>query len=329
MRGMNRIHRLWLIVMTLIAVLGVMTGGLAGGTAVAQDGTSGATPSSNESLQTAVEWLISQQTSDGGFPGQEGTADPGMTIDALISLAAARQAGVDTGTSIDDAVAYLGSGEIALIYIQSGVGQAAKLVLALAAARENVDDFAGVSPLAIVENSQDPETGFYGDTVYDHALSLLALDAAGLDVPSSAIDAITETQTENGGWGFDGATDPTAADSNTTSIVIQALVAVEADAGQLIADGFAYLKETLSDDGAAAFNDDPESVPDANSTALVAQALIAAGSNADPQLEALTEFQNASGAFFYTEEDTSDNLFATIQAIVPLAGAALPVIPAS
>lgn len=321
----RRVSRALLILITFLTFLGSAGGGVA----LAQDGTSGATPPASVTLRPSVEWLISQQAADGAFAGLEGTSDAGITADAIVALAAARQAGADTGTSIEDAVAYLESGQVALVYIQNGVGPAAKFLLGLAAAGENVDDFAGVSPLAIVENSQNPDTGFYGDTVYDHALSLLALDAAGVEVSASAIEALADARADNGGWGFEGLPDSDAADSNTTSIVIQALAAIEGDDPQLVTDGFAYLATIVDDQGAAAFDDAPESVPDANSTALVAQALIAAGANANPHLAALIEFQNESGAFFYTSDDPSDNLFATVQAIPPLAGAALPFVPAA
>lgn len=325
MRIIRRFHHGLLILLTLL----LLVGAIGEQAASAQNGTSGATPQTGGGLQTSVEWLISQQSGDGGFPGFEGTSDPGITADALISLAAARRAGVDTGTSIDDAVAYLASGNVALVYMQTGVGQAAKLVLGLIATGQNVDDFAGNSPLSIVENSQDPESGTYGRSLYDHTLAVLALDAGGAPVPALAIDAIMAAQADNGGWGFDGLTDPTAADSNTTSVVIQALVASAAAADQPIADGLAYLASTVNEEGAAAFDDAPASVPDANSTALVAQALLATGGNADAQIAALAGFQNASGAFFFTRDDTTDNLFATVQAIVPLAGAVLPVLPVS
>jgi len=326
MRTRRRIHHAWLVLMTLTALVCAIGGGLA---ANAQNGTSGATPPSGGALESSVTWLISQQTSDGAFPGFDGTGDPGITVDALISLSAAQRSGVDTERAIDDGVAYLRSGDIALVYTQSGVGQAAKLVLALTATGQDFDDFADVSPLLIVENGQDSDTGIYGASLYDHALSILALDAAGVEVPASAIDAIAAAQAENGGWGFEGSTDPVAADSNTTSIIIQALVAIDADADQSLADALAYLETTVDEEGGAAFDDSPESVPDANSTALVAQALIATGGNAAAQIAALAGFQNPSGAFFFTREDTTDNLFSTVQAIAPLAGAVLPVVPAT
>ena len=324
----HHIRHLARLLLFLAAIL-VLLGSTSGAAALAQDGTTGATPPPAFDLQPAVEWLISQQEDDGSFIGAEGTSEAGITADAIVALAAARQAGADTGTSIDDAVGYLESGEVAMIYIQNGVGPAAKFLLGLAAAGENVDDFAGVSPLAIVENSQDQDTGLYGDSIYVHALSLLALDAAEVEVPASAVDALADAQAESGGWGFEGLANPDAADSNTTSLVIQALDAIEGDDPQLVTDGFAYLATTIDDEGAARFDNTPDSLPDANSTALVAQALIAVDADADAQLAALTQFQNETGAFFFNSDTPDDDILATVQAIPALAGTALPFVPAA
>lgn len=291
-------------------------------------GAQGATPEPGRDgradLQGAVDWLVSQQGDDGAFLGFTGESDPGVTIDAIIALAAAERAGVDPGTSIDDAVQYLASEDVALVYAQSGVGQAAKLSLGLAAAGEDPADFAGLQPLTLVENGQDDETGIYGTGIYDHGLAMLALAAAGMEVPQTALDALAEAQAPNGGWAFDGVPDDAAVDSNTTALVIQALVASGNGESDLVTSGMDYLATTVTAEGVA-FDVQPGAVADSNSTALAAQAYLAAGEDASALLQALAGFQNATGAFFYNAEDTSDNLFSTVQVIPALAETALPV----
>lgn len=311
---------LWCLVAALL--VSVVSGG-----AIA--GAQGATPEPGRNgvadLQGAVDWLVSQQGDDGAFVGFTGESDPGVTIDAVIALAAAQRAGIDTGTSIEGALQYLASGDVALVYAQSGVGQAAKLALGLAAAGEDPADFAGVQPLTLVERGQDDETGVYGTGIYDHDLAMLALAAAGSEVPQTAIDALAEAQAPNGGWGFDGVPDDAAVDSNTTALVIQALVASGNGDSDLVATGMDYLATTVTDEGVA-FDAQPGSVADSNSTALAAQAYLAAGEDASALLQALAGFQNANGAFFYNAEDTSDNLFSTVQAVPALAETPLPVL---
>lgn len=317
----TRSRALVFVAVLLVAVWGGLTAAAA---TVAQGATPGTTRP-GPGLEAAVEWVVSQQGSDGAFIGFSGESDPGVTIDAIIALAAAQSTGIDTGTSIADAVAYLGSEDVALVYAQTGVGQAAKLVLGLAAAGENPVDFANVQPLTLIENGQDEETGVYGDGVYDHGLVMLALAATGTDVPTTAIDALAATQAPNGGWSFDGIPDDTAVDSNTTALIVQALVATGNGGSELIEPATAFLRSTVTDEGVA-FGTSPDSVPDSNSTALVAQAYQAAGEDATALTETLLTFQNADGAFFYTAEDTADNLFSTVQAIPALAETPPPVL---
>ena len=271
-----------------------------------------------------MAWLQTQQAADGGFVGFSGTSDPGATLDAVIALAAAEHTGVDSGDTIAKAIAYLGSGDVALVYAQTGVGQASKLVLGLVAAGADPADFAHVDPLQIILNGANVETGIYGTGIFDHALAVLALIATGNDVPETAFEAFAATQSESGGWAFDASTDPAMADSNTTAIAIQALSAAGQGDGELVANGVAYL-ESIWLNGGAAYNDAPDALPDANSTSLVIQALVSTGAEVTSQLDALTSFQNASGAFHYNADDTSDNLFASLQAIPALALAPFPV----
>lgn len=312
--------RIWgLMALLLVSIVST------GMSTVAQpNATPGVTRTAGGDLEGAAEWLVSQQGSDGAFVGFTGESDPGATADAIIALAAAQRAGFDPGTSIDDAVQYLASEDIALVYAQTGVGQAAKLVQALVAAGEDPTDFAGVQTLMLVENGQDKETGVYGNGIFDHALAMLALAATDTEVPATAIDVLTETQAPNGGWSFDGVPEDSAADSNTTAVVIQALVASGNGESDLVTTGMDYLASTVTDQGVS-FTAQPDSVPDANSTALVAQAYLATGEDASALTKALAGFQNASGAFHYNAEDTSDNLLSTVQAIPALAELALPV----
>jgi hypothetical protein len=295
------------------------------GVAAAQEASPPATPAGT-GIEGAVAWLVAQQGEDGAFIGFTGEPDAGVTVDAILALAAANHAGVDTGPAIDLALGYLESGDVALVYVQTGVGQAAKLVLALHAAGQDPLDFAHVQPLTIVENGVNPDTGLHGTGVFDHALAILALAATGTDAPQGAIDALTATQAENGGWAFDGSTDPAMADSNTTALVVQALVADGIAESDLVTSGLAYLESTWTD-GGYGYNDAEGTVPDANSTALAIQALVATGQDATSQLDALNAYQNASGAFHYNADDPSDNLYATLQAIPALAQAPFPIEP--
>jgi hypothetical protein len=298
-------------------------------TTSAQDATPAGTPAAGPGLDAAVEWLVAQQQPDGGFLGFSGESDPGAATDAVIALAAARNARIEV--DLASAVGYLES--TAIDYSQSGTGQAAKLTLAIIAAGGDPRDVGGIDALSLVENGQNPETGIYGMGIFDQALSILAIVAGGGDVPESAIEALRETQIEDGSWAFDGKPDVGAGDTNTTAMVIQALVAAGAGDDSIVQPALDYLKTQQVETGAFGYQSADPMVADANSTALVVQAIIAVGE--DPASDewgnaaaALAAFQNPSGAFRYNDDTPDDNLFATVQAIPAIAGFALPIMPA-
>ncbi|HEV2072057.1 MAG TPA: prenyltransferase/squalene oxidase repeat-containing protein [Thermomicrobiales bacterium] len=314
---MNRMLMCVLTVIWLVLAVAIPVG--------AQEATPSASPAAGGGdLASATAWLIDQQREDGAFAGFSGEPDPGTTVDAITALVAADHAGVNTGTSIPEALAYLEGGDVALVYGQTGVGQAAKLALALLAAGRDPRDFAMTNPVSIVEAGQNDETGVYGSGLYDHAYAMMALAATGSEVPASALDALAATQAENGGWSFDGSTDPAMVDSNTTSMVVQAMVATGNADHEVMAPALEFLESTITDDGAAYA---PGAEADANSTALVLQAMLATGGETAGLEAALATFQTDSGAYFYQAADRAENLFSTVQAIPAAAGAVLPILP--
>jgi hypothetical protein len=312
-----RLKRLPLL--TLAGIVAIVIAG--SGQVAAEDGSPVASPVISEvGLSGAVAWLLTQQGDDGGFTGFSGESDPGITIDAIIALAAARDAGIDSGDAIDRAVEYLESDDVALVYIQGGAGQAAKLVLGLVAVNLDPAEFAMVDALSIVQSGMDGESGIYGTGMFDHALAVLALTATGNDVPDEAIEAFAATQAENGGWAFDASTASEGVDSNTTALGVQALVGAGQGDSDLVAEGLRYL-ESVWTDGGATYSHAPDMEPDANSTALAIQAFAVAGMDVADRHSTLAMFQNPSGAFHYNAADQSDNLFATVQAIPAMAQA--------
>jgi prenyltransferase beta subunit len=286
-----------------------------------------ATPDAADPLSRAVAWLVSQQADDGGFIGFSGASDPGATADAVIALAAA--GGDEAAAALDRAVAYLETQ--ALVYAQTGAGQAAKLALAVIAAGGDPTSFATINPLILATMSADPATGRYGSGMFDHALTMLALAGAGEDVPAAAMEALRASQTEDGSWAFDGTVAAGAGDTNTTALVVQAIVAAGHGDDPIVEPALAYLKTVQGESGGFSFQPGDPLVPDANSTAIVVQAIIAVGQ--DPSSNdwknasgALAAFQNDSGAFRYNDDQPDDNLFATLQAIPAVAGVPLPVV---
>jgi hypothetical protein len=129
----------------------------------------------------------------------------------------------------------------------------------------------------------------------------------------------------------------TAADSNTTAFVLQALMAAGVGPGdEAVTKAQAYYAEIQNDDGGWPYQSPSDfgTDTDANSTSVAIQALIAAGQDpagadwttagGSTPLSALEALQNESGAFAWQAAVPDDNLLATVQALPALAGKALP-----
>lgn len=282
-------------------------------------------PSPGVALAHAVTWIASQQNADGGF-GKPGKSDPSTTSDVVVALGAAQRAALDV--DLTKAVQYLG--KQALVFTQTGPGQAAKLVLAMKAANQDPTDVNGVNPLAIVEKAASTGSGQIGTGLYDHALGILALAATSQTVPDKAIALVKEKQIADGSWAFDGSTEQGKGDSNTTALMVQALVAAAHGSDPMVTKAMAYLKSVQAENGAFAYQPANPLVPDANSTALAVQAILATGGDpAGPGWNnasgALAGFANPSGALRYNDQQRDDNLYATAQAIPALASQILPI----
>jgi hypothetical protein len=329
--------RTGLLPLFLAVVLAATVAPLSGTGSMAQEATPGAVSESAamSPVEAASAWLREQQDASGGFIGLSGEPDPGTTTDAVMALYAAQQRDPAAAASLDAALAYLERDENGADYAQTGPGQAAKLALAAVTGGRNPRDFAGIDPVAamtapLATPVPDGVAGIYGDDLYDHALVLMALTAAGETIPHGAWEPVRVAQSEDGGWAFDGSTAAGAADSNTTALVIQALVAAGHGDDPMVDRALGFLSTLQVPDGGYAYGLADPLVADANSTALVLQALIAAGEDpASPEWGnaplALALFQTPSGGLRYMAADEEPNLLATVQAIPAMEGLSLPV----
>jgi hypothetical protein len=304
---------------------------------MAQEATPGALSESTamSPVEAASAWLREQQDPSGGFLGFSGEPDPGTTTDAVLALYAAQRRDPAAAASLDAAVSYLERAETGAAYAETGPGQAAKLTLAAVTGGRNPSDFAGLDLVAAMTTPLATPVpnglgDIYGDDLYDHALVLIALAAVGEAIPDAALEPLRTAQSEDGGWAFDGSTAPGAADSNTTALVIQALVAAGHGEDPMVDRALAFLSTLRAPEGGFAYGPADPLVADANSTALVLQALIAAGEDpASPEWGdaplALARFQTPSGGLRYMAADEEPNLLATVQAIPAMEELSLPV----
>ena len=275
-----------------------------------------AAPTDPDRARMGVRYLVTHQSPEGSFPGFSALAS---TADAVVAMVAARRA----PGAIEDALDYLEAnmGDATL-------GQKASLALAAVAGGRNPRAFGGSDLIHEIEESKTPQ-GQYLDPVpdnaepYTQALAMLALHAAGADVPADAAQWLADAQCPDGGWQFDapverdddehcyrGSGDFTRTDTNTTAYAVMALE-VAPDVS-LNASPFAYFK-TARDTERGGWKYDHRRSPfgfrsytDANSTSLVLQAF-RARDKAAPRgsRAALRDLQYelcgaAAGAFAYT-----------------------------
>ena len=268
-----------------------------------------------EAANKALNYVRTLQNADGGFPDYSGA-----TIDAVFAFAAA---GIDARTVKKDGSSPLDYLKATGASYSDAPGGAAKLVLALAAMKEDPRSFAGTDFLAKMESKFDSASHSNGD----HTLYMLARSSLGLSPAPGSVEHLKSKQTGDGCWEW---SDGAGCDTNTTALAIEALLAAGVDpSDSAVEDALDYLEDAQNDDGG--FPYDPLSSwgtdSDANSTAFVIQALVAAGEDVDEDgrwqapdgttpLKALLRFQNPeTGAFTRSGED---NAYATYQSIPAL-----------
>ena len=279
-------------------------------------------------IDDALGWLETQQQPDGGFgTGFSEGSDMGATCDVVLAIAAGGQ-DASQWTSSE------GNSPLDYLYSQVAAGQPeamslkGKVTLALLATGQDPTSFAGRDLVTELASDYDEETGSCGGNVFDQALVMLALFNAGQPVPEADAQYLLDLQTEDDAWALFGSTAAGAGDTNTTALVIQALLA--AGRRDDIGEAFAYLHRVQNQDGGFPYQVPSEygTETDANSTAYVLQALLAADqplsawapTGTDP-LGALAALQDPdTGAFFWQAAVPSPNLVATAQAVPAMAG---------
>jgi prenyltransferase beta subunit len=271
----------------------------------------------------ALEWMKTQQQPDGSFAG----FGAGSTADAVLAIVAA---GGDPGS-------FAQGGNTPVTFLQSKAadlaetaGGAGKLLVTVRALGMDGRQFGGVDLVQSIQATSGISiTGQYGPDLIGHAFAVLGLRAAGEQVPPEAIERIKATQTAEGGWAFSGDTAAGGADTNTTAVVLQALIAagVASEPGDVVKRAVTYLVDQQNADGGWPYQQGGQfgSDSDANSTSYVVQAMTSLGNitAAEQGMRFLLSIQTPSGAFQYTKAEATDNAGATYQAVPALSYATL------
>jgi hypothetical protein len=224
------------------------------------------TPASS-TAQRALQWLQCTQQQANGQIGSGGNPIA-RSSEVAIGLAAAGQQASAMRVGPVSLAEYLKTAT------STDVGTNGELLLA----RASVADAGPVATVAAQLQAAKGSNGEYGGDIYSDALAILGLRAAGQTVTDDAVAFLKAQQKTSGGWSADNA-DQYGEDSNTTALVIQALVSTGvATTDPTITKAFAYLQSVF---GGGGFGSSPGAGPDPNSDELAIQAIVAAQQQSD------------------------------------------------
>ncbi len=201
-------------------------------------------------------------------------------------------------------------------------GAAAKVTMGAVAAGADPTRLGGRDYVARITSRY--AAGRYGATLFDQALSIIALRAAGRPIPRTAIRTTLQAR-GRGGWSFD--MTPDGRDMvDGTGLMIEALRAagVPARHPALRAATSWMLAQRNTEGGYATEGGGRGS--QANPTSNVVRALRAMGRPVPARTSAtLRRLQRPSGAFRFTGRRDGSALLATTDAVIALSGRTLPV----
>lgn len=227
--------------------------------------------------ERAVAYLASKQRDNGSIVA---FSPIGSTADAVGAFVAAGVGRV----KMRNAIAFLRD-RVAADKVDT-VGLQAKVVLAVTAAGLDPRTFGGTNLVAAIRGTL--AGGHFGTSaVFDDATALLALEAAGVTPTAATATWLAAAQCPDGGWAYDqpyapgddrhcndgSGNDFFTSDTNTTSLVVQALTGLSSTAW--VHSPFAFFTK-LRDDARGGWGYTAGFGTDANSTALVLQAYAAA-----------------------------------------------------
>lgn len=215
----------------------------------------------------ALDWLQAQQSpTNGGYGSMAGAVETMLAIGANGLAAADWQ--IEGGTSSLADYSRVRQARFA----RDNVAASGKLAVALSAAD------ACFARNARTPNSWLDDSGIYSPDSGFNAWGILGAVAISETVPTEATDALRAAALPEGGWEWQAGF---GADTNTTSLAIQALVATGTPiTATEIVSGVAWLKTAQQEDGGFSYDAVNDYGSDANSTAYVLQGLAAAGEDA-------------------------------------------------
>jgi len=265
------------------------------------------------SAQRALQWLQCTQQQANGQIGSGNGNPVARSSEVALGLAAAGQPASAMHSGSVSLAGYLTTAT------STDVGTNGELLLARASQTDAGPAATVAAQLQASKTTSGATAGEYGGDIFSDALAILGLRADGQSVGADAVTYLKGQQKSDGGWSYDNA-DAYGTDSNTTALVLQALIAsgVALD-DPAVGNGFTYMKSVFGQGG---FANTPGAGPDANSDELAIQAILAGDRQSDAAwatmldqaLSYLSGQQVASGADAGAIANSYSKLLATTEA---------------
>jgi hypothetical protein len=274
----------------------------------------------------AVSYLAKQQRPNGSIVA---FSPVGSTADAVLAFVASGSGRDRMNRALGFLRRRVAGGHVTALGLQ------AKVVIAVSAARRDPRTFGGTNLVKAIRSQLGSDGHLGTSAVFDDALGVLAIEAAGLTPALRAASWLLAAECPDGGWAYDTPYDASTddrhcddgsgsdyflSDTNTTSYVVQALIEMQA-ADWTGRTPFQFFSKVRA--GGWPYTGGFEA--DANSTGLVIQAYAAAALRVpNGGMIALRRFQDVGcGAFAFNVGGPPD-VGATIGAVPGLLREALP-----
>lgn len=274
--------------------------------------------STADAVTRAVNYIKGRQQSDGGFAEPGNKSSEQLTAWVICALASA---GEDVSTIKK-------SGRSPLDFLASRAASTNKLTdlekdcLAVASAGKNPRSFAGRDLVAAIKNSMGAD-GNIGGMVNEHCWGIIALAAAGEQIPASSRQWLLGRQSGlDGGFSYSGSA---ASDPDDTGAALQALSAAgETRQGSPVSRAISYLHFCQSSDGGFTWQTAGSNV---GSTAWAAQGISATGedtgstawaSSGNTPIDFLQKMQQGDGHIKYTATSDANPVWMTAESIPAL-----------
>lgn len=271
---------------------GLVTGGHAAKMGIAA--VAGPTVSSDPS-ELAAGYLARELATGGNHFESFGYPDWGLTADGVLGLDAAgtgqtqaAASSADLATHVDDYITGEAYGDTGSAY----AGATAKLLVIALAQGADPTAFGGVDLVATLQSLEAPSGQFtdestFGDysNTFGQSFAIMGLRKAGATPDAAALTFLRDQQCTDGGFRLYFGATPCTSDPDSTSLAVQALIAVNGTGDADAVRGLDFLAGRQGTDGGVGGGVLTEAA-NANSTGLAGQAFLAGGRKAQARLAA-------------------------------------------